>query len=104
MAKVDISNGKLLYKKMLKEHEIPLTDIAWAYLQEEDVEAKMCCSRASFAIGRLIVFDKDGKKEIFQYEGMDEPRRLLNELQNANSDIAIGFTPENKTRFAALAS
>lgn len=104
MAKVTIGDGKLRYKKMFKDYEIPLENIAWAYLQEEDVEAKMCCSRASFAIGRLIVIDKDGKKEIFQYEGMDEPKRLLSELQNANSNIAFGFTPENKTRFAALAS
>lgn len=100
--KAQIKDNKLMFKKNFKSCEIPLENIAWAYLQEEDVETKMCCSRASFVIGRLIVFDKDGKKEIFQYEGMDEPKNLLNGLESANKTIAIGFTKENKEKFSAF--
>lgn len=101
VAKVSIKDGKLMYKKMFKQYEMPMDSIVWAYLQQEDVQAKMCCGRPSFPIGRLIVQDGEGKREIFQYDGMDEPRRLLNEIQQANSSIAIGYTQENRARFGA---
>lgn len=100
--KAKIKDNKLTFRKNFKACEIPIENIAWAYLQSEDVEAKMCCSRASFEIGRLIVFDKDGHKEIFQYEGMDEPRSLLEGLQVANSSMAVGYTKENREKFNSL--
>lgn len=99
MSKAVLKDGKLQYKKFLRTRELPVEDIAWAYLQQEDVSARMCCGRADFEIGRLIMIDRNGKREILQYEGLDEPRRLLDELHEANSTIAIGYTPENCERF-----
>lgn len=101
MTKAVVKDGKLQYKKFFRTRELPVGDIAWAYLQQEDVSARMCCGRASFEIGRLVIIDKNGKREILQYEGLDEPRRLLDDLTEANAAIAVGYTPENRERFAA---
>lgn len=101
MAKVELKDGKLVYKKMLMQKEIPAADVVWAYLQQEPVNARICCGRASFEIGRLVVIDRSGRREIFQYEGLDEPKRILDGLSAANPSMAVGYTDENRARFGA---
>ncbi len=97
-----VVNDKITWYYFLKKKELPLSDIAWAYLQQEDANARMCCSNASFPIGRVIVVKKDGTKEIFQYEGMEKPKDLLDSIKAANPDIAVGYTRENRERFRNL--
>lgn len=99
MSKVIVEDGKIIYRKFLKTCEIQAADLVWAYLQQEDVSAKMCCGSFEAEIGRVIVVDKNGKREIFQFESMQEARELLEKIQKANPDIAIGYTEENKARF-----
>ena len=79
--------------------ELLIADLVWAYLQQEDVSAKMCCSSYHTEIGRVIVMDRNGKKEVFQFESMQEARELLEKLQRENHNLAIGYTDENRKRF-----
>lgn len=99
MANVTVKDGKLIYRKFMKNCELLISNIVWAYLQQEDVSAKMCCGSFNAEIGRVIVLEKNGKKEIFQFESMQEARELLEKLQGANPDMAIGYTKENRKRF-----
>lgn len=99
MAKVTVTDGKIIYRKFLKTCEIRTADLVWAYLQQEDVSAKMCCGSFEAEIGRVIVVDKNGKREVFQFESMQEARELLEKIQKANPEIAIGYTKENQERF-----
>ncbi len=101
--KVTVEDGKLKYRKWLQRRELPLDDLQWAYIQQEDLSATMCCSEYTCEIGRVIVMDKNGKKEIFQFdhmgEGMKIARKLLEEIHEAKPDLAIGYTKENRARF-----
>lgn len=99
MAKVTVTDGKIRYKKFLATCELPVTDLVWAYVQQEDVSAKMCCGSFNAEIGRVIVLERDGKKEIFQFESMQEARELLERIQKANPDLPVGYTEENRKRF-----
>lgn len=99
MAKVTVTDGKIIYRKLLKTCEILVADLVWAYLQQEDVSARMCCGSFGAEIGRVIVVDKNGRREVFQFESMQEARELLEKIQKANPDIAIGYTKENRERF-----
>lgn len=99
MAKITVTDGKILYRKLLKNCEIQTGDLVWAYLQQEDVSAKMCCGSFGAEIGRVIVLDKNGRKEIFQFESMQEARELLAKIQAENPDMAVGYTEENRRKF-----
>ncbi|MDE6960723.1 MAG: hypothetical protein K2P27_07665 [Lachnospiraceae bacterium] len=99
MAKVMVENGKIIYRKLLDTCELLIADLVWAYLQQEDLPAKMCCSSFHAEIGRVIVMDRNGKKEVFQFESMQEARELLERLQKENRDLAVGYTEENRKRF-----
>lgn len=100
MARVTVENGKIYYKKFFKSCELNTDSLVWAYLQQEPVSARMCCGRMETEIGRVIVLTRDGQKEVFQFEGMEEPRELLAKIQAANPRIAVGYTKENRERFA----
>lgn len=94
-----IEDGKITWYSFLKKKELPVTEILWAYIQIEDATARMCCSNASFPIGRLIVVKQDGSKETFQYEGTEKPKALLEQLKEENPAIVVGYTKENRERF-----
>lgn len=99
MGKVKVEDGKLCFRKMLRPQEVSLADQVWAYLQQEDASAKMCCGRMSVTIGRVILWSKDGQKQMFQFEGMEEAKDLLARIQEAAPQIAIGYTEENRRKF-----
>ena len=99
MVQAIVEGNKLKYKKMLKTYEVDTKNFVWGYLQQEDASARLCCGTASFPIGRLVLLDNQGKKEIFQYEGLDEPRKLLEAIKASNPEMAVGYTEENRARF-----
>ncbi|MGN0298768.1 MAG: hypothetical protein ACI4C1_06255 [Lachnospiraceae bacterium] len=100
--KLKVENGTLVWKKFFQEQRLSLADVEWAYLQQESVTMKLCCGRGEAIIGRLIVVKKDGEKEVFQYEGLEKPKALLEQIHQANDQIAIGYTSENKARFGIV--
>lgn len=99
MAKVIIENGVLCYKKMFREVNVQTSAIVWGYLQLEDVKASMCCGGFNSVIGRAIFQEADGTKHVFQYEGKEHAMELLEQMKEANPDMAVGFTEENRKRF-----
>lgn len=99
MANITVEDGRIRYRRFLTACELPISDLVWAYLQQEDVSAKMCCGGFHAEIGRVIVLRENGKKEIFQFESMQEARELLDRLKEENPDLAVGYTEENRRRF-----
>lgn len=100
---ITIADGKLKYRKWFQKHEVLLSDIEWAYLQQEQVHVNLGCCGGETSIGRLIVIKKNGEKLVFEYEGMRDPKRALEEIQAATAEIAIGYTKENRERFGVEA-
>lgn len=99
MTNAVVEGNILKFKKLFKTYEIDTKNLVWGYLQQEDANARLCCGTASFTIGRLILQDDQGKKEVFQYEGLEEPKKLLEAIKASNPDIAVGYTEENRARF-----
>ena len=65
MAKVNVENGKIIYRRFLKTCELPVENLVWGYLQQEGVSAKMCCGSFNAEIGRVIVLDRTAKGRPF---------------------------------------
>lgn len=102
MNRAVVEGNKLKFKKLFKTYEIDTKNIVWGYLQQEDANARLCCGTASFPIGRLVLQDDKGKKEIFQYEGLEEPKKLMEAIKASNPDMAVGYTKENREKFEKL--
>ncbi|MCD7864164.1 MAG: hypothetical protein LUG61_11835 [Lachnospiraceae bacterium] len=99
MANIMVTNEKITYRKLLKPCEIALDDLQWAYLQKQDLQSRCCCGSYASEIDRVIVTLKSGKREMFQFENMDEAKNLLARLQAAKPDLAVGYTPENRALY-----
>lgn len=99
MARVTVADGKILYRKKLEFCEICIADLVWVYLQQEDPAVKMCGDSREPEAGRVIVVDKNGKKEIFRFASMQEARELLARIQQVNPDLAAGNAKKNRRRF-----
>lgn len=89
----------LKVKKFLQTKDYPVSDFVWAYLQVESVNGRMCCGNFDLPIGRLILRRRNGGTIILQYEGVDTPKQLLEELSAKNPQMDVGFTEENKKKY-----
>lgn len=99
MAEAVVEAGRIVYREHLRICEIWLEDLVWAYLQAEDGSARMCGGSSEEEPGRVIVVDRNGKREIFRFASMQEARELLEKIHKAKPEIAIGYTEENRARF-----
>ncbi|MCD8379761.1 MAG: hypothetical protein LUC95_05495 [Lachnospiraceae bacterium] len=99
MASIMVTNDKITYRKLLKPCEIALDDLQWAYLQKQDIKSRCCCGSFSSELDSVIVLLKSGKKEMFQFESMDEAKDLLAKIQAAKPDLAVGYTPKNRALY-----
>lgn len=99
MAKVMIRDGSLVYRKYWKQRHLKLSDLVWAYRQQEDASAMLCCGRANLVINRIIVQDQNGVKTAFPFERVEDAKQLLDEIAAAAPHICIGYTAENKAKF-----
>ncbi|MCD8327394.1 MAG: hypothetical protein LUC90_12195 [Lachnospiraceae bacterium] len=99
MANITVTDTKIQYRKMLKTCEIALEQLQWAYLQKQDLQSRCCCGSYASEIDRVIVVLRDGKKEVFQFESMEEAKELLARIQEAKPELAVGYTPENRALY-----
>lgn len=100
MAKITITDDHIIQKKLLKTSALPLADLVWAYIQQEDVKTSVCCGPVHMEIGRVIAFTGDGRRTAFSFESVKEAEKLLDEIREAAPHAAIGFTAENKEKFS----
>lgn len=102
MAKITLKNDRIIEKKFIKTKEIPLSRIVWAYIQQEDACATLCCGRMNMAIGRIIAYEEDGTKHILVFDDIKKAETLLEKIVRSSPGIAAGFTAENRETFAHL--
>ena len=97
-----LDNGVLKYKQFFKEQELPVSDIAWSYLQNVSGATKVCCGGYGYEYWKLILYSKEGKKLTVQFSDDKAVHKLFEELKAANPEMACGFTEENKERFKEM--
>lgn len=94
-----IIDNTLVFHKGFKKVTLSPEDIKWSYLQAEDGSGKMCCGQFNYTIYRVIVITKDDERCEFMYEDEKAAKSLLAQIGELSTDIAIGYTAENKARF-----
>ncbi len=103
MAKITLKNDRIIEKKFMKTKEIPLSRIVWAYIQQEDACAALCCGRLGMAvIGRIIAYESDGKKHTLLFDDVKKAEDLLKKMVLSAPGMAAGFTAENREKFSHL--
>ena len=99
MPKTIISDGKIIFKQLLKKQELPLVDIVWAYRQQQDAGAVFGGKKMNLVMNRVVVQNQNGEKAAFPFEKVEDAKQLLNKIAETAPHVAIGYTEENKAKF-----
>lgn len=90
--KIKLSKNVIFWKVTLRWFGVPFTDIRRVYRRVEEVNAKMCCGRASFDIQKLMLVLKDGSTLELLIGDNDryQAQNLFQAIKEAHPDLQYG--------------
>ena len=89
--RIKLNEQELSYRRNLKWHTLPYTEITQAYLRIEEVKGKLCCSVANFDMYFLMLKTKSDELIKIEARSQDIVKQILDELKQKNPNIKIGF-------------
>lgn len=91
LGKVRLGARCLYFPKLSGVSCLPYGEIARAYLRQEEVNAKLCCGRASFDQFFLMVQGRDGTMYRGQVLNKDVGKQALAHISQADPQAEIGY-------------
>lgn len=89
--KVKLGKDVIFWKAGLRWFYMPLSKVQRIFRRVEEVNAKICCGRASFHMEKLVLVSDGEELELYIGENMgDRARELLQTLQEAHPELAYG--------------
>lgn len=98
-AKIAIGKQCIYYTGLLQTSYLPLSEIVWAYMRQEDCQGKLCCGRMNFESFFLMVTTGDKKQKKSNLEKSDDVKRILDLLKERNPQIEIGYSQEKAEKY-----
>lgn len=92
--KIAVGKQCIYYSGILQTKYLPLTEIVWAYMRQEDCEGKMCCGRMGFSSFFLMVTTGDKKQQKTNLEQSKDVKAILELLKERNPQIETGYSKE----------
>lgn len=89
--RIKLEEQALSYRRNLKWHTLPYTEITQAYLRIEEVKGKLCCSVANFDMYFLMLKTKSDELIKIEASSQDIVKQMLDGLKQKNENIEIGF-------------
>lgn len=96
---VAIGGQYLFYKSVTQIRVLPLADIAWAYMRQEDSRMTLCCGKGTLETFFLVLITTGGDTLTVTYEKREDVEKLLALLPQRRPEISIGYTQENIARW-----
>lgn len=78
---------------------IPLKEIVWAYMRQEDSRITLCCGKGTLPTYYLMLLTVQSEVYKKQIEREQQVKGLLDLLIERNPDIAVGYFDEHIKRF-----
>ena len=94
----------LYYPGMLKVRYIPYDRIQWAYLRAEENRMSMCCGRVFVDSWYLLLYVDGEQVAKIEFQKKETAKQVLTALKEANDEILVGYTEENKKRVGMMAT
>ncbi|MBP3701718.1 MAG: hypothetical protein J6I64_07500 [Lachnospiraceae bacterium] len=91
----------LYYPGMLKLRYLPCEQIQWAYLRAEENRMSMCCGKAFVDIWYLLLYAEGRQIAKIEFQKKETAKEALAALAESHGHMLVGYSEENKERFAA---
>jgi hypothetical protein len=97
--RVAMGETVLFYPSVFKAGYLPYSDIVWAYMRQEDCEAKMCCGRTTIESFFLMAVTSEGKLKKAAAERKENVKQLLEVIQQKNPQVETGYSKEKAEKY-----
>ena len=96
-----IAVGKqcIYYTGVLKITYVPLAEIVWAYMRQEDCSTRMCCGKVNIASFFLMVTTREGRQKKTNLERAEDVKAILELLRQRVPGIEIGYSKERAEKY-----
>ena len=91
VGKVRLGELVLFFSRFAGSTFMPYSEVQHAYLRQEEVTAKMCCSRANFDQFYLMLKGSDGKLRKHQVKDKAAGQSALDYIAGKNPNCIIGY-------------
>lgn len=96
---IRIGREYLFYRGLTQVEYLPLSQIAWAYMRQEDSHITLCCGKGNLPSYYLMVMDKTGTLTKTPVEMERTVKSILKELELRGPEIVIGYSEERAAQF-----
>ena len=91
MGKVHLGEQCLYLRKFSGVSCLPYSQITRAWLRQEEVKARMCCTTANFDQFHLVMACADGQERRGQVLDKPTGQQCLDHIAAQNPDVEIGY-------------
>ena len=78
---------------------LPISEIVWAYMRQEDCEGTLCCGRMGFSGFFLMVTTGNQKQQKIYLEEAKDVKAILALLEERNPRMESGYTKERAAKY-----
>ena len=97
--KVAVGKKCIYYMGLMQTKYLPLSEIVWAYMRQEDCEGPMCCGRMGFSSFFLMVTTGDKKQQKTYLDDAKDVKAILALLEERNPRIESGYSKERAEKY-----
>ncbi len=97
--RVLVGANYFFYSKLMEIKYIPLKDIVWSYMRQEDSNLTLCCGKGTLSTYYLMTVIASGEKKKIELETRESVLAVLERLREADPRIQIGYSEEIAAQF-----
>ena len=97
--KVAVGEKCIYYMGLMQTKYLPLSEIVWAYMRQEDCEGTMCCGRMGFSSFFLMVTNGDKKQQKTYLDDAKDVKAILALLEERNPRMESGYSKEREVKY-----
>ena len=102
--KVAVGKKCIYYMGFMQTKYLPISEIVWAYMRQEDCTGTLCCGRMEFSSFFLMVTTKDQKQQKTYLEEAKDVKAILTLLEERNPRMESGYSKERAAKYLPSSS
>ena len=102
--KVAVGKKCIYYIGFMQTKYLPISEIVWAYMRQEDCTGMLCCGRMGFSSYFLMVTTKDKKQQKTYLEEAKDVKAILALLEERNPQMESGYSEERAEKYLSLST
>ena len=97
--KVAVGKKCIYYIGFMQTKYLPISEIVWAYMRQEDCTGTLCCGRMGFSSFFLMVTTGDKKQQKTYLEDAKDVKAILALLEERNPRMENGYSKERAVKY-----